>query len=380
MSNSPSAKQPRHSYLSRKSSFLRNRESPGDVLPVYSGTAGGRRPGADLNRTFDNLEEDAERCSKRKPLFSFLSGRSKDFPSLNDELFREAKTAQSEPNWPSAFDVPEDDAPRDHAALRAATSSGTPHLGDAEEGRTFYRGGKQRFHVMRRNRPPTRITKHVQGMTLKLQPVTFMTWKKNLDIDKRRKFMLTLAKCLLTFGSPSHRTDTQLNRASKVLDAKAAFVHIPDVIIVTFGDEDVASVETHFVKAKGQIALTPLHEVHSVYRRVLHDEMTVEDGTQELKEILNARTTYTLWPRCLFAFLTAAMISAMVFGGSIIDMWISGLCAGVLQYLGLNAASKSATYANVYEWVTTLDQCRVFPADRPTGYPLQFLFPSSHEH
>ncbi|KAH0838169.1 DUF1212-domain-containing protein [Lanmaoa asiatica] len=156
-------------------------------------------------------------------------------------------------------------------------------------------------------------------------------------------------KCLLTFGSPSHRIDTQLSTASNILDAKAAFVHIPDVIIVTFGDEDVASVETHFVKAKGRIALTPLHQVHLVYRKVLHDKMTVEDGTQDLKEILNARPIYSLWPRCLFSFLTASMISAIVFGGSIIDMWISGLCACILQYLGLNTASKSATYANVYE-------------------------------
>lgn len=126
-------------------------------------------------------------------------------------------------------------------------------------------------------------------------------------------------------------------------------MHIPDVVIVTFGDEDVASVETHFVKAKGRIALTPLHQVHLVYRKVLHDKMTVEDGTQELKEILNARPTYSLWPRCLFSFLTASVVSAIVFGGSIIDMWISGFFACVLQYLGLSVASKSATYANVYE-------------------------------
>lgn len=161
--------------------------------------------------------------------------------------------------------------------------------------------------------------------------------------------MLTLAKCLLTFGSPSHRIDAQLNAASKILDAKAAFVHIPDVLIVTFGDEDVASVETHFVKAKGRIALTPLHQVHLIYRKVIHDKMSVEEGTKKLKVILKARPTYSLWLRCLFAFFTASMISAMVFGGSVIDMWISGLCAGVLQFLGLHTAAKSSTYANVYE-------------------------------
>lgn len=348
--SSPSAKQRKHPEISGKINFPwipSNRESPADTLPFHSRT-GRRHLGADLNQTFGKLEEEAERHSKRTPSFSFLPGRPKHLPSLNDELFGEAKTSQSRPNWPSSFDVPEDSAPRDHAALHAPTLETLPYLLRETEGRTFYKGGKQRLDVMmRRNKAEARIIKHVQGMTWKLESVTLMT--RNPDIDKRRKFILTLAKSLLTFGSPSHRIDTQLSTASKILDAKAAFVHIPDVIIVTFGDEDVASTETHFVKAKGQIALTPLHRVHLVYRQVLHDEMTVGDGTQELKEILHARAIYSLWPRCFFAFLTAAMISAMVFGGSIIDMWISGLCACVLQYLGLDAASKSATYANVYE-------------------------------
>ncbi|KAF9229105.1 DUF1212-domain-containing protein [Gyrodon lividus] len=188
---------------------------------------------------------------------------------------------------------------------------------------------------------------HVQGACHEtvLAKLTALT----ADIDKRRKFMLKLAKCLISFGAPSHRIESQLSTASKILDAKAAFVHIPDLIIVTFGDEDVASVETHFVKAKGRIALTSLQRVHLIYRKVLHDKMSVEDGTKALKEILNARPLYSLGLRCLFAFVSASAICAMVFGGSIIDMWISGFCACVLQYLGLNAASKSAMYANVYE-------------------------------
>ncbi|KIJ68213.1 hypothetical protein HYDPIDRAFT_82792, partial [Hydnomerulius pinastri MD-312] len=166
---------------------------------------------------------------------------------------------------------------------------------------------------------------------------------------KRRKFMLKLAKCLLSFGAPSHRIESQLSTASQILDARAAFVHIPNLIIVTFGDEDIASVETHFVKANGRIALTSLHGVHLIYRKVLHDKMTVEEGTKGLKDILHARPVYSLGLRCLFAFVCASAICAMAFGGSIIDMWIAGFCACVLQYLGLNAASKSAMYANVYE-------------------------------
>ncbi|KAH7930553.1 DUF1212-domain-containing protein [Leucogyrophana mollusca] len=168
-------------------------------------------------------------------------------------------------------------------------------------------------------------------------------------MEKRRKFMIKLAKSLLAFGAPSHRIESQLTSASEILDAKAAFVHIPGVIIVTFGDEDKASVETHFVKANGRIALTNLHEVHLIYRKVLHDKMTVEEGTRGLKRLLLAPPLYSLGIRCLLAFVCASTICVLAFGGSIIDMWISGFCACVLQYLGLNAAAKSAMYANVYE-------------------------------
>ncbi|KAH7885933.1 DUF1212-domain-containing protein [Phlebopus sp. FC_14] len=184
---------------------------------------------------------------------------------------------------------------------------------------------------MKRDRTQSSITKHVQ------------------DVDKRRKFILKLAKCLLGFGAPSHRIESQLSTAAQILDAKATFVHIPNVIIVTFGDAEVASVETHFVKAHGGIALTSLHQVHLIYRKVLRDKMSVEEGARRLKDILQAPPIYSLGLRCLFAFVCASAICAMAFGGSIIEMWVAGFCACVLQYLGLNAASKSAMYANVYE-------------------------------
>lgn len=41
------------------------------------------------------------------------------------------------------------------------------------------------------------------------------------DAHKRRKFVLKLAKALLTFGAPSHRIESQLVAASDILDAHA---------------------------------------------------------------------------------------------------------------------------------------------------------------
>lgn len=177
MLNSPSAKQPKPSEISGKINFPwipSNRENPADTLPVHSRT-GERHLGAELNPTFGSFEEEAEGRPKRKPFFSFLSGRPKDLPALDDELFSEAKTSQSRPNWPSFFDVPEDNAPRDHAALRASIPQSVPRLLADSEGRKFYQGGKQRLDVMKQNKTEAKIIKHVQGMTFRFRPAKWMT-------------------------------------------------------------------------------------------------------------------------------------------------------------------------------------------------------------
>lgn len=43
----------------------------------------------------------------------------------------------------------------------------------------------------------------------------------DLDMSKRRKFILKLAKALLYFGAPSHRIESQLVAASNILEAGA---------------------------------------------------------------------------------------------------------------------------------------------------------------
>lgn len=89
-----------------------------------------------------------------------------------------------------------------------------------------------------------------------------------------------------------------------------------------------------------------------IYRDVLHDKMGAEAGTDALRKILRSPPIYPLRLRCFFAFLCAAIICGLSFGGSFVDIWIAGLCASALQYLGLNAANKSTMYANVYEYAT----------------------------
>jgi uncharacterized membrane protein YjjP (DUF1212 family) len=123
----------------------------------------------------------------------------------------------------------------------------------------------------------------------------------------------------MTFGSPSHRLESQLAATSQVLEVDAQFIHLPTVVIASFGDPDTHTSETHFVKASGGLDLGKLQEVHNVYRKVVHDEMGVQEASAALSRLLKSDPIYSTWQRMLLAACAAGVVCPMGFGGSFVD-------------------------------------------------------------
>ncbi|KAJ7283982.1 hypothetical protein C8J57DRAFT_1054716 [Mycena rebaudengoi] len=169
------------------------------------------------------------------------------------------------------------------------------------------------------------------------------------SIINRQEFLLRLARALMTFGAPSHRIESQLIAAARILEVQAEFIHLPGVIICSFGDQELGCSETHFIKCGGRLSLGALHKVHLIYRFVVHDEKSAEQASEDLENLLNAPPLYSILFRCFLAFCLSALICPLAFGGSFLDMWASGASAFVLCVLQLCAATKSAIYANVFE-------------------------------
>jgi hypothetical protein len=168
-------------------------------------------------------------------------------------------------------------------------------------------------------------------------------------ILSRQQFIMKLARCLMAFGAPSHRIESQLVAAARILEVDAEFIHLPNLIIVCFGDPETKTSETHFLRCSGRLALGSLHKVHRIYRRVVHDEMSARKATEELRRILESKPIYGLWTRCFIAFWLSALICPLAFGGSFLDMFVAGFGALVLSALQLTVVMKSTLYANVFE-------------------------------
>lgn len=160
---------------------------------------------------------------------------------------------------------------------------------------------------------------------------------------------MRLAKALMVFGAPSHRIESQLLSAARILEVDAELIHIPNVIICSFGDQDTKTTETHFVKCGGRLSLGSLHQVHQIYRAVVHDEISAKKATIQLETLLAADPIYGIAMRLILAFCISALICPLAFGGSLIDMWIAGLGAVGLHLMQIMTAHKGQIYANVFE-------------------------------
>lgn len=165
----------------------------------------------------------------------------------------------------------------------------------------------------------------------------------------RQTFILRLAKALMIFGAPSHRIESQLKATAIVLEVEAEFVHMPSIVIVSFGDIDTKTSQTHFVKVNSGLQLGRLHTVHKIYRKVVHDELGVEEATVELNGLMKAKPIYGMWTSIALASLCTGLICPLAFGGSILDMAVSAGEGAILGYLQMGPASKNSLFSNVFE-------------------------------
>ena len=129
-----------------------------------------------------------------------------------------------------------------------------------------------------------------------------LTSLAHIAVLNRQKFLMRLAKALMTFGAPSHRIESQLLSAARILEVDAEFIHIPGVIICSFGDLETKTSEMHFIKCGGRLSLGSLHEVHQIYRSVVHDEISARKATERLEALMIARPLYGPILRCFLAF------------------------------------------------------------------------------
>lgn len=175
------------------------------------------------------------------------------------------------------------------------------------------------------------------------------------SVLNRELFLLKLGKALMTFGAPSHRIEAHLKSAAHILLIEAEFIHVPGMIMCSILDKKEKTTETHFLRCGGRMALGRLHEVHQLYRAVVHDEMSAKKAGDRLSELLDMPPIRSGYQQVLLSFWLAALVCPLAFGGSFVDMWIAGAGAVFISGMRIGVIAKADKfYTHVFEYVAAL--------------------------
>jgi hypothetical protein len=111
----------------------------------------------------------------------------------------------------------------------------------------------------------------------------------------RQKYLLKLCRALMSYGAPTHRLEEYMKMSARVLETDGQFLYIPGCMIVSFDDASTHTTEVKLVKVQQGVDLGKLKDVHEIYKEVVHDVIGVEEATQRLDSIMNAKQRYNPW-------------------------------------------------------------------------------------
>ncbi|KAI8323575.1 DUF1212-domain-containing protein [Martensiomyces pterosporus] len=168
------------------------------------------------------------------------------------------------------------------------------------------------------------------------------------DIFDRQNFLLVVSRALMAFGAPLHRLEANLVAIALHLDVEASVAVLPGVILISFGDKDTRSSETHVVRIAAGYDMHRLERTNRVVRRVLKNRISVGQGVKNLEKTLATPPLFPWWAMLTDYVVCSFFICPLFWGGGWSDAGVSamlGLIVGLLQLL----AGRFANYANLFE-------------------------------
>ncbi|KAH8692310.1 hypothetical protein BGW36DRAFT_387355 [Talaromyces proteolyticus] len=165
----------------------------------------------------------------------------------------------------------------------------------------------------------------------------------------RQQYIMQLCRAFMMYGAPTHRLEEYMAMTSNVLDIKAQFLYIPGCMFMSFDDPLTRTAEVKVIRVIQGLDLSRLAITHSVYKKVVHDVIGVEQATEELDDIMKRKPRYNKWILVLLTGLASVTVGPYSFNARPIDLpiiFMLGCIVGFMQYI---LAPSSATYSNVLE-------------------------------
>jgi uncharacterized membrane protein YjjP (DUF1212 family) len=165
----------------------------------------------------------------------------------------------------------------------------------------------------------------------------------------RQKYLVKLCRALMLYGAPTHRLEGYMAMSARVLEIEGQFLYLPGCMIISFDDSKTHTTEVKIVRAGQGVDLGRLHDIHRIYKEVVHDRIGVEEATHGLDEVMHRRDKFNIWIRIPMSGLASACVAPFAFEARFIDLPVAFVLGCVLGTLQLVFASRNELYSNVFE-------------------------------
>ncbi|KAG0367101.1 hypothetical protein BGX24_003407, partial [Mortierella sp. AD032] len=173
------------------------------------------------------------------------------------------------------------------------------------------------------------------------------------DIMLRQDLLIRLCKSLIRYGAPSHRIELAMEAMCKTFGIDGSFAFLPGLMMISFGDSDTHTSETHLIKCAQGFDMGRLAKVNKIARAVVYGDLEPAEALAELKSINNEKPPYGIWVMLASFAVTSGLIAPLVFKGSWYDM-LAGMGLGSVVGLTSLLASRYSVYSNVFEVSTSI--------------------------
>ncbi len=169
------------------------------------------------------------------------------------------------------------------------------------------------------------------------------------QVLSRHRYLTTLCRALMMYGAPTHRLEDYLKMSARVLEIEAQFLYIPGCMLVSFDDSSTHTAEVKLVRAPQGVDLGKLSDVHTIYKKVIHDMIGVDEAINQLNDVMKRKVKFKRWLRVPLYGLASVCVAPFAFGGRFIDLPIAFVLGCIVGLLALVAAPSNAMYSNVFE-------------------------------
>ncbi|KAG0296184.1 hypothetical protein BGZ96_010087 [Linnemannia gamsii] len=173
------------------------------------------------------------------------------------------------------------------------------------------------------------------------------------DIMLRQDLLIRLCKSLIRYGAPSHRIELAMEAMCKTFGIDGSFAFLPGLMMISFGDSDTHTSETHLIKCAQGFDMGRLAKVNKIARAVVYGDLEPSEALMELKEINSEKPPYGIWVMLASFAVSSGLIAPLVFKGSWYDM-LAGMGLGSVVGLTSLLASRYSVYSNVFEVSTSI--------------------------